>query len=491
MNTHRITPFAWLIACFTLIACLTIAMAFTLRASGAGLLLSMVAVAASAASGGICIWTIRRFCHEQAIVKRYLELLVHSDDPSLSSIINLEALPAVDENSTWMRPLTRIRDYLASLHERQAYFDAARSALEVRLQRATAQTELMSTVLANIGEPVFAVNAYEEIELSNEHAKKLLHLPAQGDNKLPLSKVLNCSKLTAMVNDVRRRNVATQRCDDFELDDADGNKRWYRATASNLLADVTACEQGTGVVVLLRDISVQRGMQQQHAEFVSAASHEMKTPLAGIKAYVELLADGDAEDETAREEFLGVINNQADRLQRLIDNLLNIARIEAGVVKVSKQSRGVNEILHEAIGIVQPSADAKQITLVSDLSPLYLGALVDRDMLLQAVINLLSNAVKYTPRGGKVTLRSRLADHEVHIEVEDTGVGLSEEDCTKVFDKFYRVDKDKNMAAGTGLGLPLARHIVEDVHSGHLTVRSKVGVGSTFSITIPNVGRSG
>jgi len=357
------------------------------------------------------------------------------------------------------------------------------------LHRATAQTALTSTVLANIGEPVFAMNAYEEIELANEHAKKLLHLP-DGEQKQPLSKVLNCGKLTSMVNDVRRKRVPTQRCDEFELEDADGNKRWYRATASNLLADVTACEQGTGAVVLLRDISVQRGMQQQHAEFVSAASHEMKTPLAGIKAYVELLADGDAEDEASREEFLGVINNQADRLQRLIENLLNIARIEAGVVKVSKQSRGVNEILHEAIGVVQPSADAKQITLVADLSPLYLGALVDRDMLLQAVINLLSNAVKYTPRGGKVTLRSRLADHEVHIEVEDTGVGLSEEDCVKVFDKFYRVDKDKNMAAGTGLGLPLARHIVEDVHSGKLTVRSKVGVGRTFAIAIPNVGRS-
>lgn len=490
MNTNRISPHAWLSACLTLIACLTIAMSYTLRSTSTGLMLAMAAVAATAAAGGICIWAIRRICHEQAIVKRYLELLVHSDDPALSSIINLEALPAVDENSTWMRPLTRIRDYLASFHERQAYFDAARSALEVRLQRATAQTELMSTVLANIGEPVFAMNAYEEIELSNEHAKKLLHLPEKGDEKQPLSKVLHCDKLASMIADVRRRNVPTQRCDDFELDDPEGNKRWYRATASNLLADVTAGEQGSGAVVLLRDISVQRGMQQQHAEFVSAASHEMKTPLAGIKAYVELLADGDAEDEASREEFLGVINNQADRLQRLIENLLNIARIEAGVVKVSKQSRGVNEILNEAIGVVQPSAEAKQITLVADLSPLYLGALCDRDMLLQAVINLLSNAVKYTPKGGRVTLRSRLADHEIHIEVEDTGVGLSDDDCVKVFDKFYRVDKDKNMAAGTGLGLPLARHIIEDVHSGRLTVRSKLGVGSTFAIAIPNVGRT-
>src|SRR5207253_3186537 len=115
---------------------------------------------------------------------------------------------------------------------------------------------------------------------------------------------------------------------------------------------------------------------------------------------------------------IDVINGQTDRLQRLIDNLLNIARIEAGVVKVSKQSRSVNEILNEALGVMQPTAEAKQITLTADLSPLYLGSMVDRDMLLQAVINLLSNAVKYTSRGGNVTLRSHLADNEVQIDVE-------------------------------------------------------------------------
>ena len=122
----------------------------------------------------------------------------------------------------------------------------------------------------------------------------------------------------------------------------------------------------------------------------------MKTPLAGIKAYVELLADGDAEDEATREEFLEVINGQADRLRRLVDNLLNLARIEAGVVSVSKQQRSLNELLDEALNVVRPSAEAKQIELISDLSPLYLGVLADRDMLLQAAINLLSNAIKYT-----------------------------------------------------------------------------------------------
>jgi two-component system phosphate regulon sensor histidine kinase PhoR len=212
----------------------------------------------------------------------------------------------------------------------------------------------------------------------------------------------------------------------------------------------------------------------------------MKTPLAGIKAYVELLADGDAEDEATREEFLNVITGQADRLQRLIDNLLNLARIEAGVVQVSKKPRSLNELLEEAVNIVRPSADAKHIELAADLSPMYLGVLADRDMLLQAAINLLSNAIKYTPQQGRVTVRSRLEEDHVRFEVQDTGVGLGPEDCQRVFEKFYRVKKNKDMASGTGLGLPLAKHIVEDVHGGRLTVESTLGQGSTFAVVLPS-----
>jgi two-component system, OmpR family, phosphate regulon sensor histidine kinase PhoR len=235
---------------------------------------------------------------------------------------------------------------------------------------------------------------------------------------------------------------------------------------------------------VLRNIDDQRVLQKRNAEFVSSVSHEMKTPLAGIKAYVELLADGDAEDDETREEFLAVINGQADRLQRLVENLLNLARIEAGVVKVSKEPRSLNAILEEALNVVQPSAESKNIRIANDLSPLYLPVLVDRDMLLQAAINLLSNAIKYTPPGGLVTLRSRMEEGQVRFEVQDTGIGLSPDDCQRVFEKFYRVNKSKDMASGTGLGLPLAKHIIEDVHGGHLTAESVLGEGSTFSVTL-------
>jgi signal transduction histidine kinase len=154
------------------------------------------------------------------------------------------------------------------------------------------------------------------------------------------------------------------------------------------------------------------------------------------------------------------------------------------VVEVHKQPLSLNDLLEEALNVVAHAAEGRRISLVSDLSELYLGVVADRDMILQTAINLLTNAVKYTREGGTVTLRSRLHGHQVQFDVSDTGVGLSAEDRQRIFEKFYRVKKDQKMASGTGLGLALAKHIVEDVHGGALVVESTLGVGSTFSITL-------
>src|SRR5206468_272498 len=148
-----------------------------------------------------------------------------------------------------------------------------------------------------------------------------------------------------------------------------------------------------------------------------------------------------------------------------------------------KEPASLNELLKEVLDVVRPAAEQKRIELRADLSPMYLGALVDRDQISQAAINLLSNAIKYTPDGGTVTLRSRTLDNQVQFDVEDTGVGISPEDCTRVFHKFYRVRSHSGMAPGTGLGLALARSIVEEVHGGALSLKSEVGRGSTFTVT--------
>jgi len=325
---------------------------------------------------------------------------------------------------------------------------------------------------------------------ANAHAEKLFEFDVAANVRCRIAQWQACDPLLDLLTELQRRPAGTARTADFEITDPSGAKRSYRVTARNHAATSPgATDSGLrGVVAVMQDISSQREIGRRHAEFVSAVSHEMKTPLSGIKAYVELLADPDVTDEKLREEFLAVINSQADRLQRLIDNLLNLARIESGVVKVHKESASLNELLKDVLDVVRPAAEQKRIELRADLSPMYLGALVDRDQISQAAINLLSNAIKYTPEGGTVTLRSRILDDRVQFDVEDTGVGISAEDCTRVFQKFYRVKSHSDMAPGTGLGLALAKSIVEEVHGGSLTLKSEVGRGSTFSVTLAAAG---
>lgn len=437
----------------------------------------------------VLLW-LRVLASEQRVARRYFEMLSRLDSRELAGDVDRPDLPLLPASNPWHAAAQRLKESFAENCSRAQQAEHARTALEARMQRTGDQRDQIKAILDGLAEPVLAIDAFDEIVLSNPSAEQLLHFPHDTEHRA-LANLAHCEKLVEMLTDTRRRKTPTHRTGEVEVRDAAGEGHWYSVSARSIPSGAVATADDTrthGAVAVLRDISGHKAAQKRNAEFVSAVSHEMKTPLSGIKAYVELLADGDAEDEQTREEFLNVINTQTDRLQRLIDNLLNLARIEAGVVNVSKQTRSLNELLEEAFHIVNPAAEAKQISLRTDLSGMYLGVLVDRDMLLQAAINLLSNAIKYTPEGGTVTLRSRPQDNEVRFEVEDTGVGLSEEDRDKVFEKFYRVKKDCKMAQGTGLGLPLAKHIVEDVHGGRLTVSSEVGVGSTFCVTLPSAG---
>ena len=444
------------------------------------------------AVGLVWLWC-RRHRRRFDAANRNLRALCQVDLQELWRDDNDSLLAPMPADSPWSAVVQQVRDCFRDHGRKLQDLEQSRAALEVRCRRAVHQAEQIKTILSGVPEPILVVDKYDELVLANAGAEQLFGLDGASVETRALNRLIHCQKLIDLLLGTAHHKTVGNRSEEIEIADPEGTPRWYRATAARLNDDEAARPEeqasSTGAVVVLRDIGDQKVLQKRNAEFVSSVSHEMKTPLAGIKAYVELLADGDAEDEQTREEFLSVINGQADRLQRLVENLLNLARIEAGVVKVSKAARSLNDVLEEALRVIQPSAEAKTIELVGDLSPMYLGVLADRDMLLQSAINLLSNAVKYTPSGGRVTLRSRMEEGQARFEVQDNGVGLSEEDCRRVFEKFYRVNKSKEMAAGTGLGLPLAKHIVEDVHGGRLWVESVLGKGSTFIVTLPNAGQ--
>jgi two-component system phosphate regulon sensor histidine kinase PhoR len=237
---------------------------------------------------------------------------------------------------------------------------------------------------------------------------------------------------------------------------------------------------------VLHDMTREKEVAEMKNDFVSNVSHELRTPLASIKAYVEMLIDGETTDERMRRDFYEVIQNEANRLSRLIDNILNISRIESGLVKVNRRPLSLMVLLKEAVEVIRPQANQKQISIDEQIPPAVYQTVADRDMLYEALLNLLSNAVKYTPEGGRITVAAGADESRkvVVARVSDSGVGIPAKDLPYIFDKFYRAESNNRMAKGTGLGLSLVKHIIEAVHHGRLFVESHVGKGSTFGFEL-------
>ncbi len=242
-----------------------------------------------------------------------------------------------------------------------------------------------------------------------------------------------------------------------------------------------------GVVAIMSDVTDIRNIDKMKSSFVAMASHELRTPLTAIKGFVRTLLDGEeyygAEE---RHEFHTIIDQECDRLRRLIDDLLNTARIEAGEsLKPNYTEFELTPLLEKSVMIQRQASNKHNVQLIieNEMPKRIVG---DEDKLDQILTNLLNNAIKYSPSGGDVTVRAKTEGNELLVSVTDQGLGIPKEHLTKVFEKFHRVNNDDNRKIyGTGLGLYLVHHLVEQVHMGKIWAESEVGVGSTFWFRIP------
>ena len=244
-----------------------------------------------------------------------------------------------------------------------------------------------------------------------------------------------------------------------------------------------------GIVAIFNDITDIKNIDKMKSSFVAMASHELRTPLTAIKGFSSTLLDGLDEDMYGKEdqkEFLGIVVSECDRLRRLIDDLLNTSRIEAGEsLQPNYTEFKLLPLLNKSVA-VQQQASQKHRVLLKVENELPATIIGDEDKLDQILTNMLNNAIKYSPNGGDVTVHAKNEGETVLLGVQDQGLGIPKDQLTKVFEKFHRVNNDDNRKIyGTGLGLFLVHHLVTGVHMGEIWVESEVGEGSTFWVRIP------
>jgi two-component system phosphate regulon sensor histidine kinase PhoR len=238
-----------------------------------------------------------------------------------------------------------------------------------------------------------------------------------------------------------------------------------------------------GYLVILQDLTRVRQLETVRRDFVSNISHELRTPLAGLKALVDTLRDGALEDPPAAERFLNRMDAEVDALTQMVQELLELSRVESGRAPLRLVPTRVDEIVIPPIERLRPQADRVELEIVGVLPPFLPLVLADGERVLQVVTNLLHNAIKFTPVGGTVTVSAEPVGDEVLISVQDTGVGIPAEEMTRIFERFYKADRARS-GGGTGLGLSIAKHIVQG-HGGEIWVESVEGQGSTFYFSLP------
>ncbi len=335
-------------------------------------------------------------------------------------------------------------------------------------------------VFDNMVEGVVVTASNSQILMVNPAFERILAIPASEAVGNRLGIVVRETAIHQLVEEVFRTRNRVMR----EL----GYRSRGAAKILNVVATISEPRDGSGKsygIFLFYDMTTIRGLERIRKDFVANVSHEIRTPLTSIRGYAEALSDGALADPELAKSFLGIISTSADRLSRLVNDLLELSRLESGTVDLRLSPIEMGALADRLREEFFDRLSQKEMRLEADFSRPF--TFISDDSLLHLVlVNLLDNAIKYSSPGSSVRLGAAMDDEGIQIDVEDRGMGIPEEELPRIFERFYRVDRSRSPAVpGTGLGLSIVRHVMT-LLSGRVTVRSALGKGTTVSLHLPS-----
>ena len=345
--------------------------------------------------------------------------------------------------------------------------------LSAQLMHCSRDRSQTDAILSGMIEGVVVLDQSGRIVLTNPGFEKMFHLQREQLSGQYHYEVLRHHQLNVLVEEAQRTKQPVSAEIAFDL------------PHPHFILHVTPTAGATSWLVLVfHDITVLKRLEQVRADFVANISHELKTPLAAVKGYLETLVDEWDEDRSRVREYLEVLQRHTDRMQNIVSDLLQLSRIESGRDPVRKTLIPFQEYIDKIILSLAPLAKRKEIILVRKNEADF-SFWADPAKMQQVFINLLDNALKYTSPGGRVEIGAIDQKTSVVIHVSDTGIGIPQEEQVRIFERFYRVDRARSRAlGGTGLGLSIVKHIIE-AHEGNIQANSAPGKGTQFTMTLP------
>lgn len=358
-------------------------------------------------------------------------------------------------------------------------FNIMSEQLHGRVDEIEARTRELASIMENVSDGLLLVDAEGKVALVNRAATRLLGQSAGQLEGRPLWQSVRHPEVDELLNQL----LTLSEPGSVRIEQGTGATTQTLEIVATPLFEVAG--GGKRAVLLVRDRTEDKRLEQMRRDFLADVSHELKTPLTSIKAYVETLIDGAVDDPAARAPFLEKIHVNAQRLTALVSDILDISRLESSPHDDERQRQDLNKLVERVVAQFRDRAQRRNVALEFRRCAQAADAFVNDHDMSEAIENLIDNAIKYSAEGSKVGIDVTRDDGQLTISVTDSGIGIPQDSLPRVFERFYRVDQARSRAlGGTGLGLSIVKHVALR-HGGKAEAQSELGKGSKFMITLP------